>query len=38
MVNPQFAGGRPTMFTCGDEGNAKKTGANSRPLGPTRRT
>ena len=25
MVNPQFAGGRPTMFICGNEGNAKKT-------------
>jgi len=23
MVNPQFAGGRPTMFICGDDGNAK---------------
>ena len=25
MVNPKFAGGRPTMFICGDDGNAKKT-------------
>jgi 8-hydroxy-5-deazaflavin:NADPH oxidoreductase len=25
MVNPQFAGGRPTMFICGNDGNAKKT-------------
>ncbi len=25
MVNPQFAGGRPTMFICGNDSNAKKT-------------
>jgi len=25
MVNPEFAGGRPTMFICGNDGNAKKT-------------
>ena len=25
MVNPKFAGGRPTMFICGNDGNAKKT-------------
>ena len=25
MVNPQFAGGRPTMFICGDDAGAKKT-------------
>jgi 8-hydroxy-5-deazaflavin:NADPH oxidoreductase len=25
MVNPQFAGGRPTMFICGDDANAKKS-------------
>ncbi len=25
MVNPQFAGGRPTMFICGDDVAAKKT-------------
>lgn len=25
MVNPQFAGGRPTMFICGNDGDAKKT-------------
>lgn len=24
MVNPQFAGGKPTMFICGNEGAAKK--------------
>ena len=23
MVNPQFAGGRPTMFICGNDANAK---------------
>jgi hypothetical protein len=23
MVNPEFAGGRPTMFICGNDGNAK---------------
>jgi len=25
MVNPQFAGGRPTMFICGNDAGAKKT-------------
>ncbi len=25
MVNPQFEGGRPTMFICGDDDDAKKT-------------
>ena len=25
MVNPRFAGGRPTMFICGDDASAKKT-------------
>jgi len=25
MVNPSFAGGRPTMFICGNDANAKKT-------------
>jgi len=25
MVNPQFAGGSPTMFICGDNSEAKKT-------------
>jgi len=25
MVNPQFSGGRPTMFICGNDANAKKT-------------
>jgi predicted dinucleotide-binding enzyme len=25
MVNPQFAGGRPTMFICGADAGAKKT-------------
>jgi len=25
MVNPQFAGGRPTMFICGNHEPAKKT-------------
>jgi 8-hydroxy-5-deazaflavin:NADPH oxidoreductase len=25
MVNPHFAGGRPTMFICGDDPGAKKT-------------
>jgi 8-hydroxy-5-deazaflavin:NADPH oxidoreductase len=25
MVNPHFAGGRPTMFICGDDADAKKT-------------
>jgi 8-hydroxy-5-deazaflavin:NADPH oxidoreductase len=25
MINPQFAGGRPTMFICGNDGQAKKT-------------
>lgn len=25
MVNPQFAGGKPTMFICGDDEAAKKT-------------
>ena len=25
MINPQFAGGRPTMFICGDDASAKKT-------------
>jgi 8-hydroxy-5-deazaflavin:NADPH oxidoreductase len=27
MVNPHFAGGRPTMFICGNDANAKKTAA-----------
>ncbi len=25
MVNPQFAGGRPTMFICGNDSSAKRT-------------
>ncbi len=25
MVNPQFSGGRPTMFICGNDAEAKKT-------------
>ena len=25
MINPQFAGGKPTMFICGNDENAKKT-------------
>jgi 8-hydroxy-5-deazaflavin:NADPH oxidoreductase len=25
MINPHFAGGRPTMFICGDDADAKKT-------------
>jgi len=25
MVNPEFAGARPTMFICGNDGNAKTT-------------
>jgi len=25
MINPQFTVGRPTMFICGNDGNAKKT-------------
>jgi 8-hydroxy-5-deazaflavin:NADPH oxidoreductase len=25
MVNPRFPGGRPTMFICGNDANAKKT-------------
>jgi 8-hydroxy-5-deazaflavin:NADPH oxidoreductase len=25
MVNPQFSGGKPTMFICGNDGPAKKT-------------
>jgi hypothetical protein len=25
MVNPEFAGGRPTMFICGDNNDAKAT-------------
>jgi 8-hydroxy-5-deazaflavin:NADPH oxidoreductase len=25
MVNPQYAGGRPTMFTCGNDAAAKQT-------------
>lgn len=25
MVNPQFAGGKPTMFVCGNDDGAKKT-------------
>ena len=25
MINPDFAGGRPTMFICGNDENAKKT-------------
>jgi 8-hydroxy-5-deazaflavin:NADPH oxidoreductase len=25
MVNPEFAGGRPTMFICGNDANAKKS-------------
>jgi hypothetical protein len=29
MVNPEFAGGRPTMFICGDDGNAKKPSPKS---------
>ena len=34
MVNPQFAGGRPTMFICGDDAGAKKTVAGlSEQLG-----
>ena len=24
MVNPQFAGGRPTMFICGDRADANR--------------
>jgi predicted dinucleotide-binding enzyme len=24
MINPQFAGGRPTMFICGNDANAKR--------------
>ena len=27
MINPQFAGGKPTMFICGNDANAKKTAA-----------
>jgi 8-hydroxy-5-deazaflavin:NADPH oxidoreductase len=27
MVNPHFADGRPTMFICGNDANAKKTAA-----------
>ena len=29
MVNPHFAGGRPTMFICGADANAKNTVAES---------
>lgn len=25
MINPQFAGGKPSMFICGDDAGAKKT-------------
>jgi hypothetical protein len=25
MINPHFAGGRPTMFICGNDASAKKT-------------
>jgi predicted dinucleotide-binding enzyme len=25
MINPEFAGGRPTMFICGNDASAKKT-------------
>ena len=25
MINPHFAGGKPTMFICGDDADAKKT-------------
>jgi len=25
MVNPQFAGGKPTMFICGNNATSKKT-------------
>ncbi len=25
MVNPQFQGGKPTMFICGNDDQAKKT-------------
>ena len=25
MVDPRFAGGKPTMFICGDDDSAKKT-------------
>jgi predicted dinucleotide-binding enzyme len=25
MVNPKFAGGKPTMFVCGNDAAAKKT-------------
>jgi hypothetical protein len=28
MINPQFAGGKPTMFICGNDANAKKTVAH----------
>jgi 8-hydroxy-5-deazaflavin:NADPH oxidoreductase len=28
MINPQFAGGRPTMFICGNDAQAKKTVAS----------
>jgi len=28
MVNPVFAGGKPTMFICGDDADAKKTVEN----------
>ena len=29
MVNPQFAGGQPTMFICGNDDAAKQTVAGS---------
>jgi predicted dinucleotide-binding enzyme len=25
MINPQFSGGKPTMFICGSDASAKKT-------------
>ena len=42
MINPDFAGGKPTMFICGDDEGAKKTvqkildqfGWDSADMGP----
>ena len=34
MVNPQFKGGEPTMFICGNDDAAKKTVSPSLPPQP----
>ncbi len=32
MVNPHFAGGRPTMFICGNDASAKRRDADPRSV------